>query len=161
MPEEMKVCPYCGEEILAVAKKCKHCGEWLEEKATVISSKQQFHDLNIDETWKQRFDLIEKYYIEGKWWKVNEDGKQLTSSEFNKIWQGIEFGSIGSYISVIIFGTLYYLFKGMWLKFLVYSTILFILTLVTSGLGAIPFCVVLGGLAPYDYYRLKVLGKQW
>ena len=31
--EETKRCPYCGEEILAIAKKCKHCGEWLEEKA--------------------------------------------------------------------------------------------------------------------------------
>lgn len=28
---ETKRCPYCGEEILAVAKKCKFCGEWLNE----------------------------------------------------------------------------------------------------------------------------------
>lgn len=26
----MKNCPYCGEQILDVAKKCKHCGEWVD-----------------------------------------------------------------------------------------------------------------------------------
>lgn len=31
---ETKRCPYCGEEILAIAKKCKHCGEWLSEDKT-------------------------------------------------------------------------------------------------------------------------------
>lgn len=28
---EYIACPYCGEEIRAVAKKCKHCGEWLDK----------------------------------------------------------------------------------------------------------------------------------
>lgn len=31
MSEEMKVCPYCGEEILATAKKCKYCKQFLSE----------------------------------------------------------------------------------------------------------------------------------
>ncbi len=30
--EETKRCPYCGEEILAIAKKCKHCGEWIKKE---------------------------------------------------------------------------------------------------------------------------------
>jgi membrane protein YdbS with pleckstrin-like domain len=29
-PKHTKVCPFCGEEILAVAVKCKHCGEFLD-----------------------------------------------------------------------------------------------------------------------------------
>lgn len=35
MPE-MKICPNCGKEILAVAKKCKYCGTW-------IAPKHDFH----------------------------------------------------------------------------------------------------------------------
>ena len=30
--EATTACPNCGQEILATAKKCKHCGEWLEKK---------------------------------------------------------------------------------------------------------------------------------
>ena len=29
LKKETKACPFCGEEILEVAKKCKHCGEFL------------------------------------------------------------------------------------------------------------------------------------
>ena len=32
MKEEFKECPYCAEDIKFAAKKCKHCGEFLEEE---------------------------------------------------------------------------------------------------------------------------------
>jgi len=32
-PESTKRCPFCGEVILAVARKCKHCGEFLDRAA--------------------------------------------------------------------------------------------------------------------------------
>ena len=35
-----KKCPYCGEEILDLAKKCKHCGEWLDNESTEQTSAQ-------------------------------------------------------------------------------------------------------------------------
>ncbi|MCF0186724.1 MAG: hypothetical protein HUJ98_09600 [Bacteroidaceae bacterium] len=31
MEKTTKKCPYCGGEILEVAKKCKHCGRWLND----------------------------------------------------------------------------------------------------------------------------------
>ena len=36
MTDEVKNCPFCGEEILAVAKKCKHCSSSLDEGALGI-----------------------------------------------------------------------------------------------------------------------------
>jgi serine/threonine protein kinase/Tol biopolymer transport system component len=38
MSEATKRCPYCHEEILEAARKCKHCGEWLEDDPPETSS---------------------------------------------------------------------------------------------------------------------------
>lgn len=38
MSESTKRCPYCHEEILSAARKCKHCGEWLEDPPATTST---------------------------------------------------------------------------------------------------------------------------
>ena len=30
--KEYKQCPFCSEKVASTAKKCKHCGEWFEDK---------------------------------------------------------------------------------------------------------------------------------
>lgn len=42
LKEQTKDCPYCGEEILEKAIKCKHCGEFLESNA--VNSYQPSYD---------------------------------------------------------------------------------------------------------------------
>jgi len=51
---ETKRCPYCNEEINAQAKKCKHCGEWLEEKEPVSSG------TTIIAAFSQQYEVLEE-----------------------------------------------------------------------------------------------------
>lgn len=56
MEHKITKCPYCGEEILAEAKKCKHCGEWLDKDATekvsnVVEKESVSDDEEYDWSW--------------------------------------------------------------------------------------------------------------
>jgi hypothetical protein len=53
MERNTKKCPYCGEEILAVAKKCKHCGEWIEEEIQESRTVLQISD--TEENYSQAY----------------------------------------------------------------------------------------------------------
>lgn len=56
MKKETKTCPYCGEEILAIAKKCKHCGEWLD---TETSDVEESNELESANEWVEQSDETE------------------------------------------------------------------------------------------------------
>lgn len=89
MSEETKRCPFCGEEILAVAKKCRFCGEWLEkenknESEKPIESETSTESENATESEKgenvlSKISFLKDYYKDGK---LNFEKIKQTCSDF-------------------------------------------------------------------------------
>lgn len=46
--KETKICPHCGKEILAVAKKCKYCKEWVIQESNTHSASQRESENDIE-----------------------------------------------------------------------------------------------------------------
>jgi len=55
--EETKACPACAEEIKAIAKKCKHCGEILDDSLKQNSTEVRKSDLDPETRAKIQKDL--------------------------------------------------------------------------------------------------------
>lgn len=194
MPENTKTCPFCGEEIMATAKKCKHCGEWLEKQGENFETKEcpvcgesipvnattcehcgekignnttknsvntidKIANLDVNDKWKKRFEAIDEWKVDGIAWKDKPSIRNLSIKERLALSKTVFCSDIPSTLSMILFGGFYYLAKGLWLKFIVYLLIMSILIILFGAIGFVSAVIWL--YAPFDYYRLKVLGKQW
>ncbi len=151
-------------------------GGFLTNQETQNTTKRDIETLKVNDSWKKRFRIIDKYYDSSKNFifqsVMNDEYKNLSRKEAIKLNIGIRFnhGGIGTFLAGVFFGPFYYLVKGMWLKAIVYTLFLIILINILAFLMHIPendhsfgsgLSVIFGLFAPFDYYRLKVLGKQW
>ncbi len=142
-----KTCPFCGEEVLITAQKCKHCGEFFTQENI---ARLKYSQYGIDEKWYALFDLVETYWVDGKWWKPSPAYKKLSfwdRGNLNRTVAGCD-ALWGWYL----FGPFDYFRKGMWLKGIVYTVI----ACIPPFIG-----LALFGYTAWDYYRYVVKNEQW
>lgn len=122
MEQETKRCPYCGEEILAVAKKCKHCGEWQDEYNQNSQQKGTTDDhidsYNDDDNYGNGNDHNHKesiiFKVVYKMFYYVGIGYIILCYILHHFYDVIIFNGWVAGIGCTVFGimTLYYIFKG-------------------------------------------------
>ena len=67
VPDEERSCPYCAEPIAIFARKCKHCGEFL-DPALRLERSSSFSGTNsqrVDRTWNPGLAAVFSFFIPG------------------------------------------------------------------------------------------------
>ncbi len=121
----------------------------VEDSVKVSSIASSIESLNVSEKWKVKFRLIEK--AGGRIGYGCPNISVLTPKERKEI--GFNFWGF-------FFASMFYFVKGMWAKGLILLTVSIVLGLIFPPIAAVVWCWC-GMAANGDYYRLKVLNRQF
>ena len=59
MSMSIRLCPYCESEISQTAKKCRHCGEWLEERPTTGVTSLQNPETMLRQALGDKYEVLD------------------------------------------------------------------------------------------------------